>query len=564
MTRTTGARIIADSLTRHGIKAVAGIPGGANLPLFDAISQTPTRIVLARHEQGAGFIAQGMARVTGQAQVCLATSGPGVMNLLTAIADAKADSVPLVCLAGQVPRALMGTDAFQEVDVYGLTIPIAKHNMVARRAADLPRIMEEAFAIAVSGRPGPVVVDVPRDVQTEECDFTGWPAPRLGSGPAESPGTPGPADLAFAASLLARCERPVLYCGGGARGAGAEIAVLAELLDAPVVTTLMGLGLLPPGHPRLAGMIGMHGAPAANHLLTRCDMLVAIGARFDDRATGDAKRFCPGASVIHIDIDPSEHGKNRAAHVPLAGDAVRTLGALIPLVPARSRPAWAAIRASLKLAHPFALPGLDDPKSPYGVLVSAAAILGPEAVVATDVGQNQMRAAQAWPCHAPGKFLTSGGLGTMGFGLPAAIGAALADPSRPVACVTGDGGLLMNVQELATLAELGLPVKILLMDNGVLGLVRQQQALFVGGRYTASTFAARPDFVALAASFGIAAIDLEPCRDARAALAAVLAAPGPALARIPVDPDAHVYPMVPPGAANHEMILEKRHDHAHS
>jgi acetolactate synthase-1/2/3 large subunit len=560
MTRLTGARIIAQSLLRHGITTVAGIPGGANLPLFDAIAETSVRIVLARHEQGAGFIAQGLARVTGRAQVCLATSGPGVMNLLTAIADAKADSVPLVCLTGQVPRGLLGTDAFQEVDVYGLTIPIAKHNVLVRRAADLPRLMNEAFALAESGRPGPVVIDVPRDVQTEEAVFDGWPAADV----AALPPLPGPADLAWAAALLARCQRPLLYCGGGARAAGEQVAALAEALDAPVVTTLMGLGLLPPDHPRLAGMIGMHGLPAANHLLARCDMLVAVGARFDDRATGDAKRFCPGASVVHIDIDPAEHHKNRQAHVALAGDAGRVLAALLPLVPTRQRPGWTAIRERLVREHPCALPGIDDPKSPYGMLAAVAGMLGPEAAVTTDVGQNQMRAAQAWPCHWPGKFLTSGGLGTMGFGLPVAIGAALADPGRPVACVTGDGGLLMNVQELATLAELGLPVKILLMDNGVLGLVRQQQALFVGGRYTASTFAARPDFVALAAAFGIAAIDLEPCRDARAALAAVLAAPGPALARIPVDPDAHVYPMTPPGAANHEMILEKRHDHAAS
>ncbi|MHC1789990.1 biosynthetic-type acetolactate synthase large subunit [Solidesulfovibrio sp.] len=560
MTRLTGARIIAQSLLRHGITTVAGIPGGANLPLFDAIAETPIRIVLARHEQGAGFIAQGMARVTGRAQVCLATSGPGVMNLLTAIADAKADSVPLVCLTGQVPRGLLGTDAFQEVDVYGLTIPIAKHNVLVRRAADLPQVMAEAFAVAQAGRPGPVVVDVPRDVQTETALVGAWPAARVAAGP----GLPEASDLAFAAALLARCDRPLLYCGGGAAAAGEQVAALAEALDAPVVTTLMGLGLLPPGHPRLAGMIGMHGRPAANHLLARCDMLVAVGARFDDRATGDAKRFCPGASVVHIDIDPAEHHKNREAHVALAGDAGRILDALSPLVPLRTRPAWAALREKLVAEHPFVLPGLADPKSPYGMLAAVAGMLGPGAVVATDVGQNQMRAAQAWPCHRPGKFLTSGGLGTMGFGLPAAIGAALADPGRPVACVTGDGGLLMNVQELATLAELGLPVKILLLDNGVLGLVRQQQALFVGGRYTASTFGCRPDFVALAASFGIASLDLEPCRDVRAALAAALAAPGPALVRLPVDPDAHVYPMVPPGAANHEMILEKRHANANT
>jgi len=557
MTTLTGARIIARSLVRHGITTVAGIPGGANLPMFDAIAETPVRIVLARHEQGAGFIAQGMARVSGTPQVCLATSGPGVMNLLTAIADAKADSVPLVCIAGQVSRALLGTDAFQEVDVYGLTIPIAKHNVLVRRAADLPRVMAEAFRIAASGRPGPVVVDVPRDVQTEETVVASWPE----AGRAEAAALPPPADLARAAALLARCERPMFYCGGGAArcSAGPVVAALAEAVDAPVATTLMALGLLPPEHPRNVGMIGMHGRPAANHLLADCDLLVAVGARFDDRATGDAKRFCPDAAVIHIDIDPTEHHKNRQAHVALAGDAVRVLEALSPLVPSRPRPAWSRRRAALERDYPFALPGLGDPKSPYGVFAAVAGIVGPDAIVATDVGQNQMRAAQAWPCRRPGRFLTSGGLGTMGFGLPSAIGAALAEPGTPVVCVTGDGGLLMNVQELATAAELGLPVKILLMDNGVLGLVRQQQALFVGGRYTASTFAARPDFPALAAAFGLAAVDLEHCRDPRGALAAALASPGPALVRLPVDPDAHVYPMVPPGAANHEMILEKCH-----
>uniref|UniRef100_U5FC97 Acetolactate synthase n=1 Tax=Desulfovibrio sp. U5L TaxID=596152 RepID=U5FC97_9BACT len=558
--RMTGARIIAASLLRHGIDTVTGIPGGANLPLFDAIAETPVRIVLARHEQGAGFISQGMARVSGRPQVCLATSGPGAMNLLTAIADAKADSVPLVCITGQVPRGLIGTDAFQEVDVYGLTIPIAKHNVLVRRASDLPRVMAEAFHLAASGRPGPVVIDVPRDVQTEEASFDAWPEPAR----PEVQSSAHPAELARAAALLARAERPVLYCGGGAARceAGPVVAALAEALDAPVVTTLMALGLLPPEHPRNAGMIGMHGRPAANHLLNDCDLLVAVGARFDDRATGDAKRFCPDAAVVHIDIDPAEHHKNRSAHVALAGDAGRVLAALSPLVPARPRPAWSMRRAALEREHPFVLPETADPISPYGFLAVAAELLGPDAIVATDVGQNQMRAAQVWPCRRPGRFLTSGGLGTMGFGLPAAIGAALAEPGTPVACVTGDGGLLMNVQELATAVECGLPVKILLMDNGVLGLVRQQQAFFVGGRYTASTFAARPDFPGLAAAFGLACVDLGACRDARGALSAALAAPGPALVRLPVDPDAHVYPMVPPGAANHEMILEERHAHA--
>jgi acetolactate synthase-1/2/3 large subunit len=557
MPTATGARIVARCLVRQGITTLTGIPGGANLPLFDALAEEPIRIVLARHEQGAGFISQGMARVTGRPQVCLATSGPGAMNLLTAIADAKADSVPLVCLTGQVARGLIGTDAFQEVDVYGLTIPIAKHNYLVRRASDLLRVIPEAFRVAASGRPGPVVVDIPRDVQTEEVGFEAWPEP----GKAEPALAPDPADLARAAALLARSERPLLYCGGGAArsGAAAGVAELAEALDAPVVTTLMGLGLLPPEHPRNLGMLGMHGAPAANHALAACDLLFAVGARFDDRATGDAKRFCPGAAVVHIDIDPAEHHKNRRAHVALAGDAGRILGELTPLIPARTRPGWSARVATLRREHQAPPPGLGNVKSPYGFLVAAARAAGPEAIVTTDVGQGQMRAAQVWPCRRPGRFLTSGGLGTMGFGLPAAIGAALAEPGTPVVAVVGDGGLLMNLQELATLVELDLPVKVLLSDNGCLGLVRQQQAFFCGGRFAASTFASRPDFPALAQAFGLPALDLEHSRDPRGALEAAMAAPGPALVRLAVDPDAYVYPMVPPGAANSDMILEKHH-----
>lgn len=561
MIHATGAQIIAHMLRRQSIATVTGIPGGANLPLFDALAAEPIHIILARHEQGAGFISQGMARISGRPEVCVATSGPGAMNLLTAIADAKADSVPLVCLTGQVSRSLIGTDAFQEVDVYGLTIPIAKHNYLVRRAADLLRIIPEAFRIAASGRPGPVVVDLPRDVQTEEVAFEAWPEPGLPDAPTPA----NPADLAKAAALLARSARPLLYCGGGAARTAApeDVAALADALDAPVVTTLMGLGLLPPEHPRNLGMLGMHGTPAANHALAACDLLLAVGARFDDRATGDAKRFCPDAAVIHIDIDPTEHHKNRRAHVALAGDAGRVLTALAPLVPARPRPEWAAHIAALRRDHDATPPGQDDLTSPYGILTAVAKAAGPRAIVTTDVGQGQMRAAQVWPCREPGRFLTSGGLGTMGFGLPAAIGAALAEPGTPVVAVVGDGGLLMNVQELATLAELELPVKVLVLDNGCLGLVRQQQAFFCGGRYPASTFSCRPDFPAMAEAFGLSALDLEHARDPQGALAAAMAAPGPVLLRLPIDPDAYVYPMVPPGAANEEMILEGTYEPAH-
>lgn len=409
-----------------------------------------------------------------------------------------------------------------------------------------------------------MVVDVPRDVRGRGVDFAGWPVPRPGRGGPDAP-LAGPADLAFAASLLARTLR-ASESSTAAAGPGrpARPCRPGRAARRPGGHHAHGPGTAAPGPPAS----GRHDRDAARRRPTICSPAATCSWPWAPASTtgppATPNAFAPGASVVHIDIDPSEHGKNRAAHVPLAGDAARTLDALIPPGPGPARPGpGAAIRASLTLAHPYVLPGLDDPKSPYGVLVSAM-ILGPEAVVATDVGQNQMRAAQAWPCHAPGKFLTSGGLGTMGFGLPAAIGAALADPSRPVACVTGDGGLLMNVRSWPPWPSWACRSKSCSWTTACLSSCGGNRPLFVGGRYLASTFAARPDFVALAASFGIAAIDLEPCRDVRAALAAVLAAPGPALARIPVDPDAHRLSHDASSAANHEMILEIRHDHAAS
>jgi acetolactate synthase-1/2/3 large subunit len=571
MPTLSGAEIIVRLLERQGIEFLAGIPGGANLPLYDALSHSTIRHVLARHEQGAGFIAQGAARASGRPAVCLATSGPGATNLLTAIADARLDSVPIVCLTGQVPSPMLGVDAFQEVDTYGLAIPVTKHCFLARSPLELLRIIPEAFRIAASGRPGPVLVDLPRDVQTAMADFDEWPEP----GRADGPPAPDAEAVERAAELLGDARRPLLLLGGGAARAGAHLAArsLAERFSLPVVCTLHGLGCLPTDHPLNLGMLGMHASKAANTVLEECDLLVAVGCRLDDRATGRLDRFCPDAALIHVDIDASELGKRRAPQASIAADAADALTSLARALDKRgggvSRSAWLGRVVHVKERFGLRPPGLDDPRSAYGVLAAAARAAasigvradGRDVLVATDVGRHQMRTAQVWPLAGPGRLLTSGGLGTMGFGLPAAIGAALAEPGHPVICVSGDGSLLMNVQELATAVEQDARVKILLMDNGCLGLVRQQQELFMDGRVFASRFSARADYVALARAFGMRAFDLSEHGDPEAAMAEAFAASGPCLIRCPVEDEPHVLPMVPPGAANCEMICEtENHD----
>jgi len=555
--KTTGAALLLRLLERQGIETVAGIPGGANLPLYDALGASRIRHVLARHEQGAGFIAQGMARATGRAAVCFGTSGPGATNLLTAIADAKLDSIPLVTVTGQVPRAMIGSDAFQEIDTYGLTIPITKHNYLVRSAAELLDVVPDAFRVATSGRPGPVVIDVPKDVQTEAIDVTRLPAPGR-------PDAPPPLEMdgvRRAAELLNAARRPVLLIGAGVIAAGASDAVrtLAERASIPVASTLLGLGAIPPEHPLALGMVGMHGAPFVNHLLEECDLLLALGVRFDDRATGKAAEFCPRAAIVHVDVDASELGKIKTPTIGLRADAGEMLAALLPLVAPAPRRDWIARLAALRASAPLATPGDDDPLEPYGIVRCAAELAGGAPTVTTDVGQHQMWVAQAFPFRRPRQCLTSGGLGTMGFGLPAAIGAALADPQRPVLCFTGDGSLLMNLQELATAAEERVNVKVILLNNGHLGLVRQQQQLFYGGRYQASRFHAEPDFAALARAFGLDAVRLGDASDPRAALEAALAAPGACLIDVPIAREQNVYPMVPPGAANRDMLIAGEH-----
>jgi acetolactate synthase-1/2/3 large subunit len=576
MNKLTGAELIVRLLERQGIRIVSGIPGGANLPLYDALSKSRhIRHVLARHEQGAGFIAQGMARVTGTPQVCLATSGPGATNVLTAVADAKLDSIPLVCITGQVSRAMIGTDAFQEVSTFGMSVPVTKHNYLVRSAMELLDVIPDAFRIAASGRPGPVLIDVPKDVQTETATFESWPEP---GNPDAPPGFDGDA-VTRAAEMINASGRPILYLGGGvihseqveqasslfgrsrmnrqdacSTPACALARQLAERAGIPTTMTLMALGALPADHPLSLGMLGMHAARCTNLALEECDLLIAAGARFDDRATGKTAQFCPQAKIIHIDVDASELNKIKTAHIGIVGDVSEVLEALLPLVEGNPRREWREHVAELRRRFPLQTPGIDDPRTHYGLIHAVAGLIDEDAIITTDVGQHQMWTAQAYPFRRPRQWLTSGGLGTMGFGLPAAIGAALACPERTVVCFSGDGSLLMNCQELATAAEENANIKIVLMNNNSLGLVHQQQDLFYDRRVFASDYRARVDFVGLARSLGVKAYDLADDEDPLATLASALGASGPCLIHVLIDANEKVYPMVPPGGANKDMI----------
>ncbi|WP_395489439.1 acetolactate synthase large subunit [Cedecea davisae] len=553
--RITGAELIVKMLEHHGITTVSGIPGGTVLPLYNALSQsTRIRHVLARHEQGAGFMAQGMARTSGKPAVCIACSGPGATNLVTAIADARLDSIPLVCITGQVPTSMIGADAFQEVDTYGISIPITKHNYLVRSISDLPQVITDAFRIAQSGRPGPVWIDIPKDIQTAEIDITELPEV---AAPSAAPAFDHQ-DIARAAAMINEAKRPVLYLGGGIISAGAaeQARELAERAGLPTTMTLMALGTIPARHPLSLGMLGMHGARSTNFILHEADLLIVLGARFDDRAIGKTEEFCPNAKIIHVDIDRAELGKIKQAHVAIRGDVGEVLRQLTPQTKALPRGEWLQTVANLQREFPFAMPGEDNPLMPYGLIKAAAACVDDEAIITTDVGQHQMWVAQAYPLNRPRQWLTSGGLGTMGFGLPAAVGAALAEPTRKVLCFSGDGSLMMNIQEMATAAENNLDVKIILMNNQALGLVHQQQTLFYQQNIFAATYPGMTDFLTIARGFGLATCDLNQAEDPQAALHEAISRPGPCLIHVRIDADEKVFPMVPPGAANTQMIGE--------
>lgn len=552
MREMTGAECTIRLLERQGITTISGIPGGANLPLYDALSRSKKIThILARHEQGAGFIAQGMARTTGKPAVCLATSGPGATNIVTAIADAKLDSVPLVCITGQVPTPLIGTDAFQEVDTYGMSIPITKHNFLVRSAKELLTVIPEAFRIAASGRPGPVLVDIPRDVQLEEIVIDSFPDPAV----SDAPPVVERADIETAAAMINNAARPVLWVGGGVVAAQADTVCkkLAEKASMPVTMTLMGLSVIPRDHELNIGMLGMHAERYTNMVMEGCDLIVAAGVRFDDRATGKVNEFCPNAKVIHIDIDHCELDKLRSASLGILGDIRDVFSDLLPKVEAKPRNEWIGYISALKTAFPPHAPSESGFGSPQKFIRLVGELAGESAIVTTDVGKHQMWTAQSYPFSGGRQWLTSGGLGTMGFGLPVAIGAALAEPEKKIICFSGDGSILMNMQELATAAEHNVNVTVVLFNNQCLGLVHQQQELFFEGNCFSSEFPVALDYVAIVRGFGWHVCDLAKERSEEA-LAEALAFNGPCLIHMPISRDEKVLPMVPPGAANRVMI----------
>jgi len=589
--RLTGSEIIIGLLKQNGIGTVSGIPGGSILPLYDELARSGINHVLVRQEQAAGFIAQGMARVTGKAAVCMATSGPGAMNLLTAIADARCDSIPVVAITGQVNLSLIGTDAFQEADTFGLSFPITKHSMMVKSASELVHAIPLAFAIAESGRPGPVLVDVPRNVQAELAevpdDFDTCFRRIYDEYARNHKGIKFKTDdskvssvIEEFASVLSSASRPVLYVGGGANNprSAEQIRTFLSLYDAPVVSSLMGIGVVPVESENFLGMVGMHGSVAANRAMHDADVVLAAGARFDDRATGVVSKFCPGARILHIDIDAAEVNKILPSRCSLVEDcafAFSCLNDAISGVPrSDERRAWLSLCAGMKgddgVTHPMSCDESDccgrrgcgvkdgcsfrNPREFIRNIPAAASAFGVGAddiVVTTDVGQHQMWTAQFYPVRRPRQLLTSGSLGTMGFGLPAAIGASLASPGKRVVCVSGDGSIMMNIQELATLGELNLDVTVIVLDNGCLGMVRQQQEYLFDRNYSASTFLNRPDLVKIAEGFGIRAVDADCDGEwARSAFAEK----GPCLVRVRISRYETVLPFVKGGQANIEAL----------
>ncbi|EIK6210395.1 acetolactate synthase 2 catalytic subunit [Salmonella enterica] len=549
-----GAQWVVHALRAQGVKTVFGYPGGAIMPVYDALYDGGVEHLLCRHEQGAAMAAIGYARSTGKTGVCIATSGPGATNMITGLADALLDSVPVVAITGQVSAPFIGTDAFQEVDVLGLSLACTKHSFLVQSLAELPRIMAEAFEVANAGRPGPVLVDIPKDIQLASGELEPWFTT------VANEATFPQADveqarqmLEQARQMLEQAKKPMLYVGGGVGMAQAVPALrkFIAVTQMPVTCTLKGLGAVEADYPYYLGMLGMHGTKAANFAVQECDLLIAVGARFDDRVTGKLNTFAPNASVIHMDIDPAEMNKLRQAHVALQGD-------LNSLLPALQQPlkidAWRQSCAELRAEHAWRY---DHP----GETIYAPLLLKQlserkpaDSVVTTDVGQHQMWSAQHMTYTRPENFITSSGLGTMGFGLPAAVGAQVARPNDTVICISGDGSFMMNVQELGTVKRKQLPLKIVLLDNQRLGMVRQWQQLFFQERYSETTLTDNPDFLMLASAFGIPGQHITRKDQVEAALDTMLASEGPYLLHVSIDELENVWPLVPPGASNSEML----------
>lgn len=565
--KLSGAEILVQSLVREGVEVIFGYPGGAVLEIYDKILDSPIRHYLVRHEQGAAHAADGYARTTGRPGVCLATSGPGATNLVTGIATAYMDSVPLIAITGQVATSLLGTDAFQEADITGITLPITKHNYLVKKVEDLPRVIKEAFHIATTGRPGPVLVDLPKDVTVAQTTFQ---YPDRVDLPSYRPTLTGhPRQIERAAAEILAASKPLLYVGGGAISgcASAALAKLVELVPMPVTATLMGLGAFPGTDPKFLGMLGMHGTVAANYATLEADLVIAVGARFDDRVTGYLPSFAPKAKIIHIDIDPAEIGKNVPVDIPIVGDAGLVLADIVKVLAASSAEAraqkaaeredWLTRVLRWKADYPLKY---GQPESPTGlapqfVVEELYRQTNGEAIITTEVGQNQMWTAQFYRFDRPRSLASSGGLGTMGYGLPAAIGAQIGNPGRIVINVSGDGSFLMNVQELATAVQYGIPIKVAILNNQFLGMVRQWQELFYNHRYSQSCLRSNPDNIKIAEAFGAVGLRATNAQETKEVIAEALAITDrPVVMDFMVDREANVLPIVPPNASLDKMI----------
>jgi acetolactate synthase-1/2/3 large subunit len=560
-TLMSGAKMLLECLVREGVDCMFGYPGGVTLPFYDVLYEHHIRHVLVRHEENAAFAAGGYARATGKPGVCCATSGPGATNLTTGLVDAMMDSIPIVALTGQVSTKLIGSDAFQEADTFGISRSCTKHNYLVKKLEDLPQTIHEAFYLASSGRPGPVLVDIPKDVFQGQGHYQHVTSIHLPGYKVFTEGHTG--QIRRAAQLVQEAERPLIYAGGGivAAGAAPELREFAERAGAPAVITLMGLGALPANHPNYISMPGMHGSYAANMALTNCDLLIALGTRFDDRVTGRLAAFAPHAKVIHVDIDPAEIAKNRQPDVPIVGDVKRvltklnTLLASEPVEPPAARRAWFSQIKDWKEQHPYDRSTSETEIKPQHLMAAIDRVSGGDAIVSSDVGQHQMWAAQLIRFNEPRLWLNSGGLGSMGFGLPGAIGAQFARPDKLVFALVGDGGFQMAIPELATIVSSGLPIKIIVMNNGYLGMVRQWQTLFYNHRLSSVEMDCFPEASKLAEAYGFKGRTIEKPWELAPALEAAVAEPGPYLLNVKVTPLENVFPMVPAGGAINEMVL---------
>jgi acetolactate synthase-1/2/3 large subunit len=562
--KQTGAQIIFESFLREGVEVLFGYPGGAVVHLYDELINYPQiKHVLVRHEQGAIHAADGYARATGKTGVCLVTSGPGATNIVTGVVTAFMDSIPIVVLTGQVATHQIGNDAFQEADILGITRTCTKHNYLVKDTGDLERVIREAFHIASTGRPGPVLVDLPKDVITGEASLEN---PERFEIRGYAPVTLGHSgQIKLAVREIVKAKKPVIYAGGGIIHSGSqeELLALAELARIPVTVTLLGLGGFPGDHPLFLGMLGMHGTYAANTAVTQCDLLIAIGSRFDDRVTGKLETFAPSARIIHVDIDPSSISKNVTVNVPIVGDAKNILTRLVKLLKEHgdvwqaSRKPWLKEVRQYAAEHPLCYEPSQDVIKPQYVIEQIRRVTGGQAIIATEVGQHQMWTAQFYQFTQPRTILSSGGLGTMGYGLPAAIGAQVAFPGRIVFDIAGEGSFQMNVQELTTAVQYRLPIKVAILNNHSLGMVRQWQELFFNKRYSETSLDVQPDFVRLAEAYGAVGLRADHPRDVVPCLEKALSIQGPVVMDFIVDPEENVFPMVPPGHGIDQMILAK-------